>query len=62
VPTELLDDLSQVVRSKERNVSLGVIPIRIAKDQTGKTHKFIRGIEVKRNRSSRPRCNGRSLA
>lgn len=33
--------------SKERNAWLGVIPVRIAIDQHGKRHKFIRGIEVK---------------
>lgn len=33
--------------AKEQNAFLGVIPVRIAKDQHGKTHKFIRGIEVK---------------
>lgn len=33
--------------AKQRSAYLGMVPVRIAKDQHGNTHKFIRGIEVK---------------
>jgi hypothetical protein len=34
--------------SKKIAPTLGVVPVRIAKDQAGNFHNFIRGIEVER--------------